>query len=80
MIRLVCFIKIEIGHTNGVIAALKEIPEVVTIWSITGEYDCIAIIEADTTEALHDVYAKRIDQVPGVAATSSHLVMTTWEK
>ncbi len=79
-IQVACFIKIKTGKTTSIINRLKEIDEVIKIQSITGEYDILIEIEADTPDDLYDIYSKEIDVIPGVKEVHSHYIVKTWDK
>jgi DNA-binding Lrp family transcriptional regulator len=79
-VRIASFVKVENGATAAVIAALRALPEVVRILSITGEYDIVVEFEAETPEGLCDVLVKRVEAIPGILEFRSHFVTAEWEK
>jgi hypothetical protein len=73
-IKILSFIKVEMGKTQEVIDALKKIPVVKEINFITGEYDLTILMEGSDNE-LNDSYLNALGQVKGIATSNSHLVI-----
>ena len=57
-------------------AALRKIPEVRSLLSISGAYDMIAIVQADSIERL-DALIDRIGLLDGVERTHTSVVLST---
>ena len=57
-------------------AALRKIPEVRSLLSISGAYDMIAIVQADSIERL-DMLIDRIGLLDGVERTHTSVVLST---
>ncbi|TDQ43172.1 Lrp/AsnC family transcriptional regulator [Tepidicella xavieri] len=63
-------------HCREVAPALREMPEVLELHSVAGEYDFIAKIRTRHPRGLEDVLY-RIKAIPGVARTTSTIVLNT---
>jgi DNA-binding Lrp family transcriptional regulator len=59
----------EPGQTAAAGEALAEIPEVAEVYSVTGEYDLVAIVRVKQYEQMAEVVPRRIATVPGIAGT-----------
>ena len=59
-VKLMTFLKIDIGKSLDVIAQLRKIPEVSQISYITGEFDVMFTLEAEATK---DLYHKFINEI-----------------
>lgn len=79
-VRAVIFCKIKHKAMTSVLEYLKKIPEITKLFSLTGQYDVLAEIEVDTTEKLYESFAEKIDPIPGIIKTNTHVVMKSWEK
>ncbi len=64
------------AHCRRVAPALRDIPEVQELHSVAGEYDFLAKIRTTHARALEDVLY-RIKAIPGVARTTSTVVLNT---
>jgi DNA-binding Lrp family transcriptional regulator len=60
----------------GVEAALRRIPEVKTVHSVSGAFDMIVIAAADTVAAM-DAVIDRIGVLDGVERTTSSIILST---
>jgi len=59
------------------LAALEGVSEV---YSVTGDFDFIAMVRAREHEDLADIVTRRIAQVPGVARTQTHVAFRAYSK
>jgi DNA-binding Lrp family transcriptional regulator len=62
-------------HTKSAYKTLTRIQGVKSVFPVTGPYDLIAQIEADTLEELNDLVMTRIRGVDGVTKTSTAIVL-----
>ncbi len=63
-------------QAGAVVAALGRMPNLTSLYAISGEYDLIAIITAPTTEVI-DQAIDAIGALDGVARTNSSVVLST---
>ena len=71
------FILIEtaVGKTKEVASALKQIKGVKSVDPVTGPYDVIAIIEAETLSDIGDIVTEKIHPTPGISRTVTCLAI-----
>ena len=71
------FILIEtvVGRTREVVAALKRLKGVKSVDVVTGPYDVIAIIEAESLNEIGDIVTGKIHPTDGIARTVTCLAM-----
>ena len=69
MITAFVLIHTERGRTVAAAEALAEIPDVAEVYSVTGEYDLVAIVRVHKYEQMAEVVPGRIAAVAGVAHT-----------
>ena len=69
MITAIVLIHTEPGETAAAGEALAKIPDVAEVYSVTGEYDLVAIVRVQHYEEMAEVVPRRIAAVPGVART-----------
>lgn len=63
------------GLTKALSSALRISPIVQSVEMITGTYDLIVVIEADTTDEILATVMKHIRPAAGVRDTVTHLVV-----
>jgi DNA-binding Lrp family transcriptional regulator len=76
VITAVVLITAEKGALPTLGEALAAIPGVSEVYSVTGEFDFIAMVRAKAHDDLADVVTGRIAQTKGVAPTAS----TIWRR
>jgi len=71
------FVLIEtaVGRTKEVAAALKQIKGVKSVDLVTGPYDIIAIIEAETLNDIGDIVTEKIHPTTGISRTVTCLAI-----
>src|SRR5579859_1737799 len=69
MITAIVLIQTEPGATATAGEALARIPDVAEVYSVTGEYDLVAIVRVRHYEQMAEVVPQRIAAVPGIART-----------
>jgi DNA-binding Lrp family transcriptional regulator len=69
MITAIVLIDTKRGQAVAAGEALAEIPDVAEVYSVTGEYDLVAIVRVRDYEQMAEVVPQRIAAVPGIART-----------
>ena len=67
-------IRLEPQRSREVLASLQKTPELLTLYSVSGEFDYIAILRTDSTERL-DALLDEIGQIGGVIKTTTSVVL-----
>ena len=66
-----------VGRNREIITALKKIKGISSVELVTGPFDVIATVEADTLVDVGDIVTSRIHPVPGINRTVTCLVMSS---
>jgi len=61
-------------------ADIQRIPEVSEVYSITGDYDLVAIVRVREHDELADVIPGALNKVDGVSATQTHIAFRTYSR
>ena len=71
------FVLIEttVGKTKEVASALKQLKGVKSVDAVTGPYDVIAIIEAETLNDIGDIVTEKIHPTTGISRTVTCLAI-----
>jgi DNA-binding Lrp family transcriptional regulator len=75
-VKAVVIIEVEPKRIAGVIQTLKRLPEVETLYSVSGKFDLIAMLKAESAEDLDEVL-DRIGETTGVEETESAIILST---
>ncbi|MCB4207523.1 Lrp/AsnC family transcriptional regulator [Arthrobacter sp. UM1] len=78
MITAIVHIQTDTSLIPETAQELAAFPEVETVYSVTGEWDLIAIVRVAEHEALADVISDRLSKVQGVAETSTNIAFRTY--
>ena len=60
--------------------AIAQIPEVSEVYSVTGEFDLVAMVRVRSHEELASVIPGRLNRVPGVSHTETHIAFATYSR
>lgn len=66
-------IQAERRRTQDVARQLAEIPGVAEVYSVTGEWDIIAVLRLKDYSELADTVTGRMVEIPGITRTNTHL-------
>jgi DNA-binding Lrp family transcriptional regulator len=80
MITAIVLIKAEIHRIPEVAEIIAQIPAVSEVYSITGDYDLVAIVRVREHDELADVIPGGLNKVEGVAATETHIAFRTYSR
>ncbi|MFN8097006.1 MAG: Lrp/AsnC ligand binding domain-containing protein [Dermatophilaceae bacterium] len=69
MVQAYILIQTEVGKSAAVTEAISAIQGVSSAEDVTGPYDCIARIEAESVDDLGKLVIARIQEVPGITRT-----------
>jgi len=78
MVTALCFITVEPRRVNDVGSEIARIPQVRTVYSVTGQLDIVAIIEVTDVDAVAAVVNDGIGAVDGVHTTETHIAFRTY--
>ena len=80
MITAVVLITAERGALPRLGEDLAAIPGVSEVYSVTGEFDFIAMVRAKAHDDLADIVTGKIAQTKGVAKTHTHVAFRAYSK
>ena len=80
MITAIVLITVERRALATAGERLAAIDGVSEVYSVTGEFDLIAMVRAKHHEALADIVTRKIAQVDGVQRTVTHVAFKVYSK
>jgi len=80
VVTAIVLIKAEIQRIPEVAEVIAEMPAVSEVYSITGDYDMVAIIRVRAHDELADVIPGGLNKVPGVTATQTHIAFRAYSR
>lgn len=71
------FVLIEtaVGKSKEVVEAIRQLPGVKSVDTVTGPYDVIAVVEGANLNDIGDLVTARIHPIPGISRTVTCLAL-----
>ena len=80
MVTAIVLLKAEIHRIPEVAETIAQLPSVSEVYSITGDYDLVAIVRVRAHDELADVIPGALNKVDGVIATQTHIAFRTYSR
>ena len=80
MITAIVFVKADVARIPEVGEAIAELDGVSEVYSVTGEIDLIVLVRVRAHEDVADVVADRLNKVPGVLSTETHIAFRAYSR
>ena len=68
------FFLIKLGKTQEVIDKLRDIPNIISVAIVTGEFDIVAKIIVDDMEQLYLITSNQIHMIEGIIETQTSVI------
>ncbi|MBI4304080.1 MAG: Lrp/AsnC ligand binding domain-containing protein [Chloroflexi bacterium] len=73
--RAYVLIETAVGRSREVVSALKQAKGVTAVDTVTGPYDVIAVVQADTLSEIGDIVTDKIHPISGISRTVTCLAI-----
>ena len=80
MLTALVLINVKRGEINATAQALLAIPGVAEVYSVTGEYDLVAILRLAQYEDLADVVTARMIALDGITRTQTLMAFKAYSR
>jgi DNA-binding Lrp family transcriptional regulator len=80
VVTAIVHINAEVDRIPEVAQTIAEIDGVSEVYSITGEYDLMAMIRVSAYEEIAEVIPGRLNKVAGVLHTETHIAFRTYSR
>ena len=78
MITAIVFVEAEVARIPEVATQIANLEGVSEVYSVTGGIDLIAMIRVRSIEQVAEVIAERLNKVPGVLNTETHIAFRAY--
>lgn len=68
-------IETAVGKTNDVLKSLRQVKGIREADAVTGEYDIVAVIEAENLNSIGELVTGNIHTVSGIQRTTTYLTV-----
>ncbi len=80
MISAVVLLNVQRGEVNSTAQKLLEVEGVAEVYSVTGEYDLVALLRLQHYEDLADVVTAHMVQIPAIVKTNTLMAFQCYSK
>jgi DNA-binding Lrp family transcriptional regulator len=80
MVSAVVLINVQRGQVNETAQSLLEIEGVAEVYSVTGEYDLVALLRLHKYEDLAEVVTSRMVELSGITKTNTLMAFQCYSK
>ena len=80
MVTAIVLVKTDVARIPETGEAIAQIPQVTEVYSVTGEFDLVAMVRVRKHEELGDVIPGTLNRVPGVTHTETHIAFRTYSR
>lgn len=80
MITAIVLVKAQVDRIPEVAEAIAELDSVSEVYSVTGEFDLIAMVRVRQHDDLADVIPGRINKIAGLLSTETHVAFRTYSQ
>jgi DNA-binding Lrp family transcriptional regulator len=80
MVTAIVMIKADIQLIPEVAESIAQIPGVSEVYSVTGEFDLLAMVRVRAHDDLADVIPGNLNKVAGVISTQTHIAFRTYSQ
>nr|BFE35044.1 Lrp/AsnC ligand binding domain-containing protein [Actinomadura rugatobispora] len=80
VVTAIVLVKADVARIHEVAESIAALDGVSEVYSITGEYDLIAMIRVHRHDELNDVIPGRLNKVPGIRDTETHIAFRTYSR
>jgi DNA-binding Lrp family transcriptional regulator len=80
MVTAIVLIKCNVAAIPETAEAIAQIPQVSEVYSVTGEFDLVAMVRVRGHDELGDVIPGHLNKVSGVSHTETHIAFRTYSR
>jgi DNA-binding Lrp family transcriptional regulator len=80
VITAIVLVKTDVARIPETAEAIAEIPEVSEVYSVTGQFDLVAMVRVREHDRLDDVITGTLNRVPGVTHTETHIAFRAYSR
>ena len=80
MVTAIVLIEAERAAIAKLGPALADVQGVAEVYSVTGEFDFVAILRVKNHEEIADIVTSKLSQVPGITKTHTHVAFKVYSK
>jgi len=80
VITAIVNVRCEVDRIPEIAETIARLPGVTEVYSVTGDFDLVAMVRVREHDELADAIAGRLNKVPGVLSTDTHIAFRTYSR
>jgi DNA-binding Lrp family transcriptional regulator len=80
VVTAIVLIKCDVARIPETAQTIAQMPAVSEVYSVTGEFDLVALVRVRQHEELGDVIPGSLNKVSGVTHTETHIAFRTYSR
>ena len=80
MITAIVLVKTTVDRVGEVAESIADLPSVTEVYSVTGEFDLVAIVRVRAHDELAQVIPGQLNKVEGVVSTETHIAFRAYSQ
>jgi len=80
MVTFIVLMHVERGHVGDVAEALAELPGVSEVYSVSGNYDLVAMIRVPTNDDVAELVTGKMAAIEGISGTETMMAFRTYSR
>lgn len=80
MITAIVFVKADVARIPEVAGQIAALDGVSEVYSVTGSIDLVTLVRVRSTDEVAEVIADRLNKVPGVLETETHIAFRAYSR
>jgi DNA-binding Lrp family transcriptional regulator len=80
VVTAIVLVKTDVARIPETAEAIAQIAEVTEVYSVTGEFDLVAMVRVRSHDELADVIPGHLNRIPGVTETATHIAFRTYSR
>lgn len=80
MVTAIVLIQCDVGNVDSVAEALVDLDGVGEVYSISGDFDILAIVRVKEYESLASVVTDQVAGIPGIRGTKTQMAFRCYSK
>jgi DNA-binding Lrp family transcriptional regulator len=80
VVTAIVLIKADVARIPETAELIAQMPQVSEVYSVTGEFDLVAMVRVRQHEELADVIPGGLNKVAGVTHTETHIAFRTYSR
>jgi DNA-binding Lrp family transcriptional regulator len=80
VVTAIVLIKAKVARIPETAETVAQLPSVTEVYSVTGEFDLVAIVRVRSHDELGDVIPGTLNRVDGITHTETHIAFQTYSR